>query len=73
MSVNIRKALLHYPEDCYFVVLTETLKSGRYDKAHINVAALRESLLARRDHDAIEEARHSIRRLGGRDFPQPHD
>jgi hypothetical protein len=27
----------------------------------------------RRDRDAIEEARQRIRRLGGRDFSQPHD
>jgi hypothetical protein len=27
----------------------------------------------RGDHDAIEEARHNIRRLGGRDFFQPND
>ena len=26
-----------------------------------------------RDHDAIKEAPHNIRRLGGRDFSQPHD
>jgi len=25
------------------------------------------------DRDAIEEARHNIHRLGGRDFSQPHD
>jgi hypothetical protein len=25
------------------------------------------------DRDAIEEARQNIRRVGGREFPQPHD
>ena len=29
--------------------------------------------LNRQDLDAIEEAQHDIRRLGGRDFSQPHE
>jgi hypothetical protein len=44
------------------------------EKAFATVLAIAKRVgPSQQDRDAIEDARHRIRRLGGRDFSQPHD